>query len=94
VLQRVLVKKDSLRNVADDSGVSQETLRRVLFVMLVAGKRPMLEQICQVASTRFDKLDIGGVVSGIILVSFCWALSLWLAKRADADLGLLGPLTK
>jgi hypothetical protein len=33
-----------------------------------------------------DKVDIGSVVSGIVLVSFCWALSLWLAKRKDADL--------
>ena len=30
VLKRVLEKKASLRNVADDSGVSQETIRRVV----------------------------------------------------------------
>src|SRR5207244_12319024 len=30
VLRRVLEKKASLRNVADDSGVSQETIRRVV----------------------------------------------------------------
>jgi transposase-like protein len=30
VLQRVLEKKASLRNVADDTGVSQETIRRVV----------------------------------------------------------------
>ena len=30
VLNRVLEKKASLRNVADDSGVSQETIRRVV----------------------------------------------------------------
>ena len=30
MLKRVLEKKASLRNVADDSGVSQETIRRVV----------------------------------------------------------------
>ena len=30
MLHRVLEKKASLRNVADDSGVSQETVRRVV----------------------------------------------------------------
>jgi hypothetical protein len=30
VLHRGLEKKESLRNVADDSGVSQETIRRVV----------------------------------------------------------------
>ena len=30
-----------------------------------------------------DKVDIGSVVSGIVLVSLCWLLSLWLAKRKD-----------
>ncbi|OLE50854.1 MAG: hypothetical protein AUG51_25895 [Acidobacteria bacterium 13_1_20CM_3_53_8] len=30
VLQRVLEKKESLRNVADDSGVSHERLRRLV----------------------------------------------------------------
>jgi len=29
-LKRVLEKKESLRNVADDSGVSHETIRRVV----------------------------------------------------------------
>ena len=50
MLQRVLEKNESLRNVTDDSGVSQET-RRVVFVLLVAATKPILEQICQVAST-------------------------------------------
>jgi hypothetical protein len=39
VLKRVLEKKESLRNIADDYGVSHETIRRVLFVLLVAAKR-------------------------------------------------------
>ena len=30
MLQRVLEKKESLRKVADDYGVSQETIRRVV----------------------------------------------------------------
>ena len=31
----------------------------------------------------FDKIDIASVVFGIILVSLCWTLSMWLAKRKD-----------
>src|SRR5437588_9831067 len=46
VLKRVLEKKESLRNVADDSGVSQETIRR-----FIEAQRPLLEQIYQVATT-------------------------------------------
>ncbi len=50
MLHRVLEKKESLRNVADDSGVSHEAIRRVVRAAR-CGSKASVEQICQVVST-------------------------------------------
>jgi hypothetical protein len=55
VLQPVLEKNESLRKGADDSGVSQETRRRVVRVARCGKKGLFLEQICQVASTGIGR---------------------------------------
>lgn len=33
-----------------------------------------------------DRIDIGIVASGVITVSFCWILSIWIAKRKDEQI--------
>ncbi len=48
-----------------------------------AGQVALAAGVVSPLFSGFDKIDIGVVALGVSIVSLCWTLSIWLAKRKD-----------
>jgi hypothetical protein len=63
--------------------LTSSQIERLSKIFDSAGQVALAAGVISPLFSGFDKVDIGSVVSGVVLVSLCWLLSLWLAKRKD-----------
>jgi len=61
-------------------------LERVSNIFDNAGQVALGAGVFSPVFSGFDKINIGVVVLGVSIVSLCWTLSIWLARRKDEEI--------